>query len=463
VNPSLRIRSLLAIVALACASVGADRPLLPDYPLGTGSSSFGGGGAAHASGLNSVFDNPAALSVHDAFQAETGLMGLTAGMSPYFLFGSRGGDNSSYAAGYFYDARGGDPAAPAPPRQGMVAGASWDAKPWATFGATVRSAGTGDGVGLDGFGIDEDVGALFRPASAFWTGLAVHDLQEAGVGQEPEGYRTQRSYAIAMGTGLSGINVAGLTFHDPDAYYELRTTGPFTDPRFAHALSAASGFTPGGRIGFRGTLLLQPGGDPGFAVGTFANLPMGRAAIVFAYTLHAGSFSESGEAEPSHSFSLNFRLGRRLDPLPPSVEVRADKVTITPGDPSDSGQVHFRLNASDKAYAPRPVEAGMLEKPEGPGMWPRRKGSLEEGLSLAEGRILDWSLIIHEVGPDGLAGPEVRVFHGRDLPPRVIRWDATDEKNQKLPIGFYAFRMAASDLAGNRAETGWQLIQVVAP
>ncbi|MEO6096631.1 MAG: hypothetical protein ABIW76_13405 [Fibrobacteria bacterium] len=456
--------ALALAASLAISSVFADRPFVPDYPLGTASASFAGGGAAHASGLNSVFDNPAALSVRDAFQAEAGLMGLAAGLSPYVLAGSRGGDKSSYAVGYFYDARGSQPVGAVPARQGMVAGVSCDAMPWAVLGASMRSLGTGEGIGRDGFGIDEDLGALFRPGSAFWTGVAVRNLQESGVGQEPEGYRTRRSYVLSMGTGLGSIRVARLIFHEPDAYYELRSAGPLPEGLFTHAVSLASGFTPGGRLGFRGTLAMTPEGNPGFALGTLLTLPFKRSALSFAYTFHSGGFAETGEAGPSHSFSLNFRLGRRHDPLPPSVEVRADRMLLVPGDTAGAGQVNFRLVARDKTYALQQAEAGVateVEKPDGTDLWAGRKAPLEEGLALSEGRILDWNLVIHTVRPDGLDGHEVRSFHGRDLPPRAIRWDGSDNSGHPLPKGFYTFRLDAADLAGNRAATAWQLIEIV--
>lgn len=456
------VSALALAVSLAISPVHADRPLVPDFPLGTASASFAGGGAGHASGLNSVFDNPAALSIRDAFQAEAGLMGLAAGMSPYVLAGSRGGDRSSYAVGYFYDVRGSEPARALPARQGMVAGASWDALPWAVLGATARSLGTGEGIGRDGFGIDEDLGALFRPASAFWTGMAVRNLQESGVGQEPGGYRTRRSYVLSLGTGLANIRVARLTFHEPDAYYELRSAGPLSTGQFTHAVSLASGFTPGGRLGFRGTLAVAPEGELGFALGTLLTLPFTQSALSFAYVFHSAGFAETGEAGPSHSLSLNFRLARRLDPLPPSVEVRADRTVLVPGDSTGSAQVDFRLVASDKTYAPRRAEAGTAEKPEGPGLWAGRKASLEEGLALSEGRILDWNLVIHAVRPDGMDGHEVRSFHGRDLPPRAIRWDGTDNAGHPVAKGFYSFRLDAADAAGNRAATTWQLIEIQA-
>jgi hypothetical protein len=255
--------------------------------------------------------------------------------------------------------------------------------------------------------------------------------------------------------------------HEPDAYYELRAAGPLSDPHLVHAFSMASGVTPGGMLAFRGTATLAPSGDPGFAVGTFLNLPVGRRALLFAYTFHSGGAEETGEAGPSHSFSFNFRLGKRLDPLPPAVEVNVDKVRLLAGEPGDSAQVHFHLSATDRAYGTKPAEApaaaGAGVRHDGPGIWAGRKGSLEENLSVGEGRILDWRLVVHALAPDGLSGPEVRHFRGRDLPPRVIRWDATDAEGRPLPPGFYSYRLEASDWAKNRSETAWQMLEVVAP
>lgn len=473
----------MRLFPLLCGGIAhAERPLLPELPLGTGSAAFAGGGTAHASGLNSVFDNPAALSIRDVVQVEAGFMGLAAGISPYLLFGSRAADRSSYALGAFHDARGVDPEHPTPARQGLIAGASWEAASWAVLGASMRSVGTGSGVGADGFGVDADVGALFRPAGALWTGIAARNLQESGVGQEPEGYRTHRSYAWSVGTGLAGLHFAGLALHEPDAYYELRAAGALADPHLVHAFSMACGITPGGMLAFRGTATLAPSGDPGFALGTFLNLPVGRSALLFAYTFHGGAAGETGEAAPSHSFSFNFRLGKRRDALPPVVEVNVDKVRLFAAAPGDSGQVHFRLSASDKALGShvsqgseeaKPAEtpagskagdpAGARHRPEGPDLWAGRKAALGENLSVGEGRILEWNLVVRALAPDGLSGMEVKTFRGKDLPPRVIRWDATDVSGRPLSPGFYAFRLEASDVAKNRAETAWQMLEVMAP
>lgn len=368
------------------------------------------------------------------------MMGMAAGFSPYLLFGSRAAENASYAIGYFYDARSGDPEDPAPPRQGMIAGVSWEALPWAVFGASAHSVGTGAGIGLDGFGIDEDVGAMFRPFEAMWFGLSARNLQESGVGQDPGGYRTRRGYSLALGTGLAGIRLVGLSFHRPDAYYEVRSDGLPPVGRVSHAFSMASSFTPGGKLGIRGTLLLPHSGVPGFALGSFLNLPMGRGALVCGYTFHAGGFEETGEGVASHSISINFRLDSKLDPLPPVVEVRVDKALVTESSRALGDWVHFRLSASDKTYVPGHLDG--------------------ENQSMAEGGIREWTLVIHAVGDNGVAGVEVKAFHGKDLPPRVIRWEPVNAENGPLPAGYYAFRLDAVDLAGNKGMTAWQLLEI---
>lgn len=443
----------LAVVP-ACAF---SRPALPELPLGTGAASFAGGGTAHASGLNSLFDNPAALSLGEGMRAETGLMGLASGLSPYFLFGSQGAGNSSYALGYFYDARPGEPKEPVRPRQGLVAGASWEALPWASLGASVRSVGTGAGVGLDGFGIDEDAGAILRPWRALWMGLAVRNLQESGVAG-PQGFRTRRSYALSAGTGLASLHVAGMTIHDPDGYYELRSSGPPFAGRMAEAFSLGARFTPGGKLGFRGTLLLPHGESPGFALGMFLKLPIGRSALDCAYTFQSGAAGETGEAGASHSISLGLRFGGRADPIPPVVEVHADKALVESADADRPVEIFFSLSARDEAYASgRP--AGDGEEPEAAQGSNGRLIAADAGSRRTQGRVRDWNLVIRAVGPDGLAGPEVKRFQGKDLPPRMIRWDGRTDRGARIPPGFYSFRLEAVDAAGNRGGTGWQLLE----
>lgn len=410
-----------------------------------------------------MFDNPGALSIRDGFQAEAGLMGLAAGLSPYFLYGAQAPGDASYALGYWYDSRPGDPDNPHPARQGLIAGVSWEPLPFASIGGAIRSAGTGAGVGRDGFGIDADIGSMIRAWRSAWLGLAMHNIMESGVGQVPEGFRTHRSYVVSLGTGLSGLRLAGLTFYEPDAYYELRAHGLPPYGRVAHAFSLASAFLPGGRLGFRGTFILPHGGTPGFAAGTFLNMPTGRGAVVAAYTFHSGGSEETGELLASHSISVNFRLGGRMDPLPPTVEVTADQVRVAPNDSTPVPSVHFHLMARDMTYVPGRGFGEGTEEPGSSKMWAGRKTSLDENRSLAEGRIKSWALILRAVDGGGLAGAEVKAYRGRDLPPRVIRWDAIDAAGRPLPAGFYAFRLEAVDLADNAAATAWQVLEIAAP
>lgn len=467
--PASRFQRATCIVfatalAWAASVAGAPRPTLPDLPLGTASSAFAGGGAGRAGGIGSVFDNPGALSIRDGFQAEAGLMGLAAGLSPYFLYGSQAPGDASYALGYWYDARPGDPDDPHPPRQGLIAGVSWEPLHFASLGGAIRSAGTGAGVGRDGFGIDADIGSMIRAWRSSWLGLAMRNLMESGVGQVPAGFRTHRSYVVSLGTGLSGMRLAGLAFHDPDAYYELRAHGLPPYGRVTHAFSLGSAFMPGGRLGLRGTFVMPHGGTPGMAAGLFLNMPTGRGAVQAAYTFHSGGSAETGEALASHSISLNLRLGGRMDPLPPAVEVSADKVRLAPADSAtDVPAIHFHLSARDMTYVPGRGHGEEADEPAGSKLWAGRRASLDENRSLAEGRIKSWALIVRAVGEGGLAGKEIKSYRGRDLPPRVIRWEAVDESGRPLPAGFYAFRLEAADLADNEAATSWQVLEIAAP
>ncbi len=433
---------------------------MPDPPLGTGSAVFAGGGAAHMTGPNALFVNPAALSIADGFQAEAGMMGLEAGFSPYFLYGASAGEHAAFALGYYYDGRV-DPVAGGPARQGMIGGGSWDLDPATSLGLSVRTEGTGLGVGRDGFGVDIDAGLLWRPRESLWTGLAVRNLEQSGVGREPAGYETHRSYLAALGLRVPACDVLGIRLVDPDAFYEFRTEG-FPPGNFVHAFSLSSNFTPGGKLGLRGTLLAPDAGQPGFALGVFLNFPAGKAGIVGGYVYDSGAGeATAGGHEPSHSLSLNFRLGADRDRFPPVVEVRADKLVLIP-DSTGAVQVFFRLTASD-----RTMVKGWTESDERGG-GPAQASHAEDGLRgygqrFQEGRIQDWKLAVRAVGSGGQAGAPVKTYQGRDLPPKIIRWDGSDEAGNPAPYGFYAFRLSARDMSGNESFTVWQLLEIRAP
>jgi hypothetical protein len=82
------------------------------------------------------------------------------------------------------------------------------------------------------------------------------------------------------------------------------------------------------------------------------------------------------------------------------------------------------------------------------------------GQKFEEGRIRDWKLVVHKVEPGGRTGPMVRGFEGKELPPRIIRWDGRNDAGEALPPGMYAFRFSARDLSSNESVTAWQLLDL---
>lgn len=414
-----------------CALVlnAQSRSILPEPPLGTGAGAFSGGGVAFRSGPNALFINPAALSISDGFEAEAGMMGLSSGMSPYFLYGSNVGEHSTYALGYYFDGRSGSSPTTmstgsgevgGAARQGILVGGSWDIDPKAALGVSVHSQGIGSGLGLKGFGVDVDVGALLRPRKSIWAGMAIRNLEESGVGQEPGGYRTLRSYLVAVGFRRPVIDMLKIRFHDPNAFYEMRTWG--TPPsNFAHAFSLGAAFLPEGKLALRGTFLIPHRGHPGFAFGSFLNFPAGMGGIIGGYTFDSGNSDDViGEHGPSHSLSFSFHRSDKLNALPLLLEVQADKLMLRP-DSTGEIQVYFQLSTG----AP----------------------------------IKDWTLAVHAVGTRGQTGERVKVFEGKDLPPRLIRWEGRDEAGVATPPGLYAFRFSARNVQGRESTTTWQLLE----
>lgn len=450
-----RAHLLFAFLASGAVAASADpRPLLPEPALGTGAAAFAGGGAGHPGGVNAVFVNPGALSIPAGTQVEVGMMGLSEGLSPYALSGARSGPYS-YSLGYFHDGRIG------PIRYGVVAGAARELVPGAAFGGAVRSQG-----GAQGFGVDADLGMLLRPRGwgllPDWAvaGAAVRNLAESGVGREPEGYRTQRSYALSLGARRDAARFLFLPLAEPDAAYEVRAEG-MRPAGVSHTFSAGAGFTPSGALGLRGSLRMPHEGAAVAAAGGFLQFRIGTGGLRCGYTFATGS-SESGADAPTHAFSLNVALGTRADRQPPWLAVRADRVYLGsaasgPGAP----RVHFRLKAADRVTGGSHAEGGDEFAPgeNGPGE-AGAAGGADYAPAGGRGELREWDLAIFATARDGRKERAVRTFRGKDLPPRLIRWDGRDDGGRTLPPGFYAFRLAAKDKAGNRAETPWQLVEV---
>jgi hypothetical protein len=425
--------------------------LLPDPALGTASAAFAGGGAGDRPGVNAVLANPGALRIEAGHQVELGMMGLSQGLNPYTLLGGRSGD-ATWALGFFHDGRVG------PYRNGVVAGAAREVAPGLTLGGALWSQG-----GSAGFGVDADAGAQWRPhgRSFFgeWAviGATIRNLAESGIGQEPEGYETRRSYALSLGARGESARLLFLPLSGPDMSYEFKADG-IEPGGFSHAFSAGSGFTPSGALFLRAALRLPHSGTVEAALGGFLRLEVGSGEIMAGYVFGSGGF-EAGLGAPTHSLSIRAALGARADRRPPWVSVSVDRPYLGGAAPAFD-RVHFRLSAADRAAE----GLGPMEELAGPGAkgWGESKAP-GEGEAGGRGELRAWSLSICEAGPSGTGRRPVRTFEGKDLPPRVIRWDGRNDGGAPLPPGFYAFRMTAEDKVGNKAATAWQLIEVGGP
>ena len=53
----------------------------------------------------------------------------------------------------------------------------------------------------------------------------------------------------------------------------------------------------------------------------------------------------------------------------------------------------------------------------------------------------------------------MKVFEGKDMPPRLIRWEGKDEAGKETLPGLYAFRFSARNLQDREASTTWQLME----
>lgn len=411
--------------------------MLRDKAMGTHAVALAGGGVAVSTGADALFINPGAMRIPTGQQVETGLLGFSNGIAPYALFGSAAG-GATFALGYVFDSRemAGTPTGSGrgiPGRQGMAGGAAMDVVPWMSLGAAAR--GREDNGSL---GVDVDLGILARPADWAALGLTAGNLMESGIGLEPQGYRTHRRYALGLAARAPGFALGRLRTPEADASYELQAEG-FSPDALVQVVSLATSLPPGRTLGARGSLRLPPGGDMGWAVGLFVDIPLGGHALRFGYAIDSGdpeAVTDGAAAEIGHSLSLALHWGGRADRTPPEVSVRADRVLMNAADTGGADRVHFRIAAGDGVAN---------KKPAGPG------------------RVQTWSLVICATQLDGRAGKTVRSFQGQDLPPRLIRWEGLDEAGQPLAPGYYAFRFSARDKAGNLGETAWQWVEIGAP
>lgn len=447
--PVLAFRLALALALAAAGPAAADRPLLPDPPLGTGSEAFLGGGSGHAGGVNALFVNPGALSIPAGREIELGAMELSGDISPYTLFGGRAGA-WSFAAGSFHDRRAG------PFRSGLAVGGAREVVPGLSLGTAVRSLG-----GMRGFGADADAGLLLRLAghgpaegrSSF--GLAVRNLAESGLGQEPEGYRTLRSYAVSVGAGREAARFPRLAIREPDFAYEFRGRGLRIAGHF-HVFSAGAAFGSSGALSLRASMRLPHEGSARTALGGSYRFLLGTGSLGCGYVFSAGG-AGTPDAGQAHALSLNLALGTRADRQPPWVAVRADRVYLGADAPGHD-RVHFRLRAADRS-ATRPWAGGggsFVTGPEG-AEEAKAPGEADAG---GRGELDGWTLAIFATDALGHKRRPVRIFQGKDLPPRLIRWDGRGDGGAALGPGYYAFRFSATDKAGNRSETAWQLVEL---
>jgi hypothetical protein len=245
----------------------------------------------------------------------------------------------------------------------------------------------------------------------------------------------------------------------PDASYEFRADG-LRPSGYSHIFSAGAGFTPSGALSLRTSLRLPHVGSAEVALGGDLDLALGAGGLRCGYAFSSAGVA-TGVAAPTHSLSVHFAFGTRLDRQPPWVSVKADRVFLDSSAPGRD-RVHFRLLAADRNATSDGSESGEEFVPldAGPDGEARAPGSLGEAEAGGRGELKAWTLAILATRRDGGKGLPVKVFAGKDLPPRLIRWDGRDEKGATVMPGFYAYRLEAEDKSGNRAETAWQLVEV---
>jgi hypothetical protein len=123
---------------------------------------------------------------------------------------------------------------------------------------------------------------------------------------------------------------------------------------------------------------------------------------------------------------LRYEVGRQRDVLAPVVRIEAWPARTSIDSVAQTG-LYFKLAAEDP-----------------------------------DGQPASWELVLLQTDATGRLGETVMRYHGKELPPRLIRWAGENTQGQRLPVGMYAYRFEASDKAGHTTVAPLGLIELMA-
>ncbi len=414
---ALRFLALLGIFLGGLSTTHAQTSVsgFRELPLGPARIGFSGGGSAALTGVQALFANPAALQPLARHQAEVSLLDFASFPSLYAGYAARTALESGYALSAFRDGR--ESGAGGEARQGLLAGLAYGPPDLFSLGVVFVSQSVGKNVG-----IDFHTGVMLKPLPGWQVNAVWRNVLESGIGHPPHDYPAKRAVQIGTGyaidpgrwKGRESGNFRGFLMYDLNM-------DPLPQSRFAHIWALQTEFFPDRSLGLGVSWRIPPEENdslPRYGASLSMAFPLERHLLVCRYGL---SFQENNN-RPSQSLALTFDFFRESEPVVSGLAVRLNHPLRVLGEAEKP--LYFHL-----------VVEGYRE-------------------------VRDWTLVLAASDEKGRPQETVHSFSGRELPPRSIRWDGKDDQNRDLPVGFYVYRLEASDERGRKSYTRWQMLEV---
>jgi hypothetical protein len=380
--------------------------MAPEAPVSIPALAAGRGGGSALEGVSGLMHNPATLKWRGGGQAEMGFVALSEGLSPYAALGYQEPDGPAGAFGGFQYSVDGYP------YQGVMGGFSWPLGDDASFGLAVTGAfAKGD------FGADGHAGLWMRLGEHGESGLFVRNAMASGLGEAPSGFNSEREVGFGIGSVYETVALWRLHIHDIGFRYDMSTLD-WQPQEWRHTVSGEAWLPPAGSLGLLFGLTLD-GSDPvpQLSLGGGIKLPLAGGALRLIYAMSPNS---------SQALGLRYEVGRQRDVLAPVVRIEAWPARTSIDSIAHTG-LYFKLGAEDP-----------------------------------DGQPASWELVLLQTDGTGRLGEAVMRYHGKELPPRLIRWAGENIQGQRLPVGMYAYRFEASDKAGHTTVAPLGLIELMA-
>lgn len=311
--------------------------------------------------------------------------------------------------------------------------------PWGVFTIPI---GKESALSMGGFwGPQGQVRAASRLLSGTWVGVVAEWNGEVS-GSVDAGFGVKHQLSDAIHVGWVGRNLA------TDSLRELGLGAAwYFDPEFRHALfvdvfqpglifsemekmdlnaGLRTQFGPNRNLQAATSVRIQDvGGDllPSLGFGVAFQQYFFSTLVSLRYAIT--DFQLTGDGSMAHQVSLGVVWDAFVDREAPQPLVRINKNILSISDTLLPNELDFLMRIDDPS-----------------------------------GQLSSWSLVIYSAKSDLAPGRLVRRFTAQGQVPQSIHWRMDDMGGYPCPPGLYAFRLIATDAAGNQGWTEWQHFEI---